>query len=135
MGLTDDGPSGRAFRKSARARFSGTETQATTAHRTAIAESENSDRLTVEGHLHRGSRILRRAVVHHLDVVAIRVEHECAVITRMIGTFTGSAIVASAGGDGRAMESLDGVAILALEGEVHPAGERTLCRLALFGGD
>src|SRR6185437_16351471 len=52
-------------------------------------------------------------MAHRLDVVAIGIEHEGAVVVRMIlWTQTRRAIVAGAGGECRAIKGVDGTAVI-----------------------
>ena len=55
-----------------------------------------------------------------LDVVSVRIEGEGGIIARMIGPFSRLAVVASAIGERRGMEGLNGLPVAGLEREVDP---------------
>ena len=57
-------------------------------------------------------------MVHGFDVVPVGVEYEGAVVAGMVGPLAGDAMVASAGGERRAMEGVDGRPVRRLEGEM-----------------
>src|SRR4051794_26604607 len=87
----------------------------------------------------RGRRLARR-VADRLDVVAVRVEDEGAVVSRVIvGAYAGGAIVLAAGGEGGGVEGVHRRAVGRGEGHVGgglaPAAaadpeERTLVAVA-----
>src|SRR5258705_393090 len=71
--------------------------------------------------------ILVPVVVHDLDVVAVGVEHEGAVVARVVlEPFTRGAVVPIAGGEGGAMELVHGRVVAGREGQVHVLGRRAL---------
>ena len=54
-----------------------------------------------------------------LDIVAVGIEQEGAVVARAVRAFTGRAIVTAAGGKTRAIEAIDGFAIRSLKRQVN----------------
>ena len=68
---------------------------------------------------------LRRPVTHGLDIMAVGIEHEGAVVVRVIvWAQAGRTMVLAAGRDGGAIEGIDRCAILRDERHVQPAAER-----------
>ena len=55
-----------------------------------------------------------------LDIVSVRIEGEGGIIARVIGSFSRLAVVASAIGECRRMEGLNGLPVAGLEREVDP---------------
>jgi hypothetical protein len=66
----------------------------------------------------RRGRASRRAVEDGLDVVAVRIEHEGRVVTRVVGALARRAVVAPAGVEGGAVEGLHNVGPGSLERQV-----------------
>ena len=60
---------------------------------------------------------------HRLDVVAIRIEHEGAVVAGVVMSLARSTVVPATGGQRGAVEGIDGRAILGLEGQVDMGGD------------
>ena len=63
------------------------------------------------------------------------IEHERAVVARMVLALAGRAVVLAARGQCRSVESLHRFAVLALEGNVHAAGQLAERRVTLPGRD
>src|SRR5690348_11553677 len=88
-----------------------------------------------EAHGHGLGGLLRFAVEHDFDVVAIGIQHEGAVVAGMILALAGRAEVAAARREGGMIEALHGLPVLALESQVHAAGQLAHGRFALARGD
>ena len=73
-------------------------------------------------------------MVHGFDIIAIGVEHECRIVSGVIGSFAGRAIITSAMGQRRAVEGIHRRAILGLEGQMVSSRQRTQCRRAFRRG-
>ena len=58
---------------------------------------------------------------NRLDIIAVRVQHECAVIPWMIRPITRRAIVFTTSSDCCGMKPVHGVPVRCLESQVHPA--------------
>ena len=69
------------------------------------------------------------------DVIAIGVEHESRVVTRMVGPLARRAVVAAAGGERRAVKAVHDRTVPRLECQVDPTGELALRLLAALAGD
>src|SRR5690606_14419849 len=88
-----------------------------------------------ERDLHRSGAALRFAVVHGLDIVAVRIENESGVVIRMIGAFPGCAVVRSAVGQRRLVERVDHAPVGGLEREVMTTGQLSLRGFAVYRRD
>src|SRR5437899_11163350 len=78
-------------------------------------------------------RLLHRAVTHRLDLVAVGIAEECAVVGGVIVAQAGWAVVDAAGGDTRAPERVHLASRFRLEAPM-PAGGLVRLR-ALVDGD
>src|SRR5690606_18076213 len=81
--------------------------------------------LKVEGDLYRRRTAPGGAVIDHLDIVAVGIQHESGVIVRMIGPQSRCAVVPPPGGQRRLVNRLHGLPVWRLEGQMM-----TPCRLA-----
>lgn len=71
---------------------------------------------------------------YRFDVVAVRIQHERAVVAGMIRAQPGRTIVTTTVGQGRRVERIDHGAVACLECQVMAASEFTLRRLAVNAG-
>ena len=72
-------------------------------------------------------------MVHSLDIVSVRIEHEGAIVTRMIGSLARGAVIATASRQCRLVKSIDSRAVPGLESQVNPARRVTRIQPELVG--
>ena len=83
-----------------------------------------------------GRRPARRPVEDRLDVVPVGVERVGGVVAGVVGPLPGGAVVATAGGEGRFVKAVDGLAAARLEGEVEASGRLpVVAHEELVGGE
>jgi hypothetical protein len=74
-------------------------------------------------------------VKNDFDIVAVGIQYESSVITGMIGSFSGRAVVFAARANRFRVKALDGSAIACLKGEMNATRRLTRCGRGIRGGD